>query len=81
MCYLIDDLFEDYDKSLNKDSKDSMLNHTTRWDSAFFLENAINGYRYEKNHAFLPGFPLIVRAFATVSPEYYLLLTLIVIEV
>ncbi|KAI9330271.1 GPI mannosyltransferase 2 [Zopfochytrium polystomum] len=33
-----------------------------RWDSVYFLAIAERGYRYEQEHAFMPGLPLLMRA-------------------
>jgi hypothetical protein len=63
LCYYLDSMFEDLDltsKVLLGD-KFSYIHHAVRWDSVFFLENGVNGYRFEKNHVFLPGFPLIIK--------------------
>jgi hypothetical protein len=56
------------------------MGHTVRWDSVFYLENALEGYRYEKNHAFLPGFITIVKMMHQISNVFYLELTLLLNE-
>ena len=57
------------------------LDHSMRWDSTFYLENAINGYNYEKNHAFLPGFSNVLKMIHSLIPKYYISLTLVCIEI
>ena len=40
----------------------SLLNAACKWDALFFLQIAHSGYLYEKNHAFFPLYPLLIRA-------------------
>jgi hypothetical protein len=57
---------KDYDSSTDLIDIDPLLKHAFRWDSLFFYENAHNGYRFEKNHAFFPGnsfIPRVLKAF------------------
>jgi phosphatidylinositol glycan class V len=41
-----------------------------KWDGLFFLQIAHEGYLFEKNHAFFPGFPLVIRAIGTVLTHF-----------
>jgi phosphatidylinositol glycan class V len=40
----------------------SLINAACKWDALFFLQIAHSGYLYEKNHAFFPLYPLLIRA-------------------
>lgn len=40
------------------------LVHVTRWDALYFTSIALHGYRHEQELAFLPGWPLAMRAAA-----------------
>jgi len=46
----------------------SALHMFTHWDSVFFLEIAQHGYRFDQFFAFLPGYPLAIRALASFAP-------------
>jgi len=71
-----DYLFEDYDTCLELLLDPStqltpiqsiiytLLKGHTRWDSVFFMGIAKTGYLKEKNHAFFPGFPIILSSLA-----------------
>jgi len=61
-------LIEDYDTSVSLPGSHvssspigRLLSGLAKWDSLFFLEIAHNGYLYEKNHAFFPLYPLLIR--------------------
>ena len=81
LCYLVDLLHPNYDQSMDFNNEVGFLDHSMRWDSTFYVENALNGYRYEKNHAFLPGFITVLKMIHLLNPKYYICLTLVCIEV
>jgi phosphatidylinositol glycan class V len=37
-----------------------------KWDALFFIKISHDGYEFEKNHAFFPLFPLMIRSVARV---------------
>jgi phosphatidylinositol glycan class V len=41
---------------------DSPLQNFLRWDALYYVDIAMTGYRYEQELAFLPGWPLCMRA-------------------
>ena len=63
----------DYDSSLDLPSSHvpvappcNLLRSIVKWDSLYFLEVAHNGYMYEKNHAFFPFYPMLIRFFGEI---------------
>lgn len=40
----------------------TVLSPLARWDSNYFIRIALEGYKYEQQHAFFPLFPLMLRA-------------------
>lgn len=67
---VFDSLFEDYDKSalllldqaILKKGRPYFLSKTfIRWDSFFFIKIATVGYQFDKNHAFFPFYPLLLK--------------------
>ena len=64
-----------------------LLSPLLRWDALFFLSIARDGYELEKQHAFLPLYPAVVRAASTgtsallpLCPSTSLLLTAVVLN-
>ena len=73
VSYLIDDIFEDNDDAnlLLNNNFDYILNkNLIRFDSFFFVSNALNGYIYEKNHAFLPGYVNLIKIMNRIFSKY-----------
>lgn len=75
LCALFSFIVRDYDSSAflviatQPDSHTSshtflgnLLNAACKWDALFFLQIAHSGYLFEKNHAFFPLYPLLIRA-------------------
>lgn len=67
---VFDSLFEDYDKSalllldpsILKQNRPYFLSKSfIRWDSFFFIKIATVGYQFDKNHAFFPLYPLLLK--------------------
>ncbi|CAD8106855.1 unnamed protein product [Paramecium primaurelia] len=73
ICYLIDQMIEDYDKSTELVIDSHFLKHAIRWDSLFYIEIMENDYRYFKNHAFGYGIVLLGKVFSN-SLIYLLIL-------
>lgn len=80
-------LIEDYDSSLTlvivtkKGSHvpDSVVGRLfaglAKWDSLFFLQISHEGYLYEKNHAFFPLYPYLIRFIARCLAPFLFWLT------
>ncbi|CAG9318676.1 unnamed protein product [Blepharisma stoltei] len=66
-------LIEDYDNSITLRGSHipnspigKLFAGLARWDSLFFLQISHEGYLYEKNHAFFPLYPLLIRYLAKI---------------
>jgi len=63
VCYLIDSLSKDHERSTELLSLHPFSNHILRWDALFFYEIKESGYQYLKNHAFGIGLPFLYSIF------------------
>ena len=76
LSFIANFLVEDYDsciflvisKQPGSHVPNSLIGHLfaslAKWDALFFLQIAHEGYLYEKNHAFFPLFPMLIRLVA-----------------
>lgn len=75
VSYLIDYAFEDNDEA-NLLIQDYEYYYSSknliRFDSFFFISNALNGYTYEKNYAFLPGYVNLIKLINGLFSKYFI---------
>lgn len=76
LIYLLDEAIDDYDHSQAGKPELHYIKHAIRYDSDFYIDIGLNGYRYFKNHAFFPGYPMVIRISSYISnhPLYVTLL-------
>lgn len=48
---------------------ETVFGHLVRWDGVYFLRIAEHGYEFEQTHAFMPLYPLLMRALASGTPS------------
>lgn len=73
LAIVFDVLIPDHEHSttlllnVKESSKLSIIFHPlVRWDAAFFIDISKNGYEFFKNHPFFPGYPIVVKAGASI---------------
>ena len=68
LAIIFDKLIDDHEYSTELFLQNSQIKFFVqplmRWDALFFIDIAQRGYEFSKNHAFFPGYPLIIRCFS-----------------